>query len=124
MPKICRTCSAFRSSMTACPPLISVTDQAPFSPLPLGEGWGEGLHLANLHTIFFQGIIPQFKSQARLVRQRHMPIDDLRALTEQLEPQRIARRISKGFENKPGRARRLGVDVDLRVMMRGHRYVV
>src|SRR5262249_26266565 len=34
MPKICRTCSAFSSSMTACPPLISVTDHAPLPPSP------------------------------------------------------------------------------------------
>src|SRR5688572_6366328 len=106
MPKICRTCSAFSSSMTACPPLISVKivllvlplllplarlcRRRASSPFPLGravsggcgtgrpkpcadtvapEGWGEGLLLLpDLHTVFLNCIITQFKPQPGLVR--------------------------------------------------------
>ena len=93
MPKICRTCSAFSSSMTACPPLISVTENSPSAPVPpplprervLARG--EGLcSSANLHTVFLNCIITQFKPQAGLVWQRHVALDDLRALMKELEP--------------------------------------
>src|SRR5215467_3737201 len=54
---------------------------------------------AELDAVFLESVRAQLEPQPRRVGHRHEPVDDLRALAKQLEPERIARGIGERFEN-------------------------
>src|SRR5258705_7087519 len=54
---------------------------------------GDPHRSAELDSVFLEGVVAQLEPQSRGVGDRHEPVDNLRALAKQLEPERIARRI-------------------------------
>src|SRR5262245_13647364 len=79
---------------------------------------------AELDAVFLEGLRAQLEPQSGRVGHGHEPVDDLRALAKQLEPERIARGIGERFEDETGRAGRYSMDVDLRVVVRRERHLV
>src|SRR5437762_11590788 len=87
---------------------MSVSSRSKKTPLSIAA-----TRSAEPDAVLLQRVLTKLETESWSLGNRHEPVDDLRPLAEQLEPERIARRVGEGVEDEAGRARRDGVDVGL-----------
>src|SRR5947208_14099555 len=98
---------------------MSVSSRSKKTPLSIAA-----TRSAEPDAVLLPRVLTKLETESWSLGNRHEPVDDLRPLAEQLEPERIARRVGEGFEDEAGRARRDGVDVDLGIVVGGERHLI